>query len=295
MNYVITGSLGNISMPLTKELIKNGHHVLVITSAEERKAAIESLGATAAVGSVSDINFLTSTFSNADAVYTMVPPFFGASDWKAYIASIGENYAKAIEASGVKKVVNLSSMGAHMPNGCGPVSGLYYVEKALNGLKDVDVLHLRPGYFYKNFMGNIGMVKNMNILGSNYGGSTDMIMADTSDIADFAADALQNLTFAGKSVKYVVSDQRKASEVATLLGSAVGKPELPWIEFKDDDSYGAMIQMGLPEEIAKNYVEMGTAMRSGAMSEEYLHAPQVNGKRGIDDFAQAFAGAYSSS
>ncbi|MDP2890435.1 MAG: NAD(P)H-binding protein, partial [Bacteroidota bacterium] len=131
MKYVVTGSLGNISKPLAEKLIAAGHDVTVVSSKDEKAAVIEEMGAEAAIGSVEDVGFLTEAFTDADAVYTMVPPYFGAADWKKYIAGIGENYAAAIKASGVKNVVNLSSMGAHMPEGCGPVSGLFFVEKAL--------------------------------------------------------------------------------------------------------------------------------------------------------------------
>ncbi len=115
MKYVITGSLGHISKPLSETLIKEGHEVTIITTRQESRAAIEALGATARVGSVEDADFLARTFTGADAVYTMVPPKWDAADWKGWIGKIGENYAVAIRSAGVKYVVNLSSIGAHLP------------------------------------------------------------------------------------------------------------------------------------------------------------------------------------
>ena len=75
MKIIVTGSLGNISKPLTKELVQKGHQVIVITSKQEKKKEIETLGALAAIGSIDDIAFLTKTFIGAEAVYTMMPPF----------------------------------------------------------------------------------------------------------------------------------------------------------------------------------------------------------------------------
>ena len=164
MKYVVTGSLGNISKPLAEKLVAAGHSVTIISSKAEKTSQIEALGANAAIGSVEDIGFLTKTFTDADAVYTMVPPNFSPGNWKKYIAGIGKNYAAAIKAAGVKNVVDLSSIGAHMPDGCGPVSGLYFAEKALNGLDGVNVKHLRAGFFFQNFFGNIGMIKHMGII-----------------------------------------------------------------------------------------------------------------------------------
>lgn len=294
MKIIVTGSLGNISKPLAEKLLAEKHEVTIISSKADKKPLIEAMGANAAIGSVDDVDFLTATFKDADAVYTMVPPFFGASDWKKHIARIGENMATAVKTAGVKYVVNLSSVGAHMPEGCGPVSGLYFTEKALNSLEGVHVKHLRPGFFYTNFYANIGMVKHMGIIGSNYGAETTMMLADPGDIASVAAEELTNLTFTGKSIRYIASDERTAGEIAKTLGNAIGKPDLNWVEFGDADSLAAMQQNGLPEEVARNYVEMGTALRSGEMAKEYNASKPVPLQRTkLETFAQKFAGAYS--
>ncbi|HXB32156.1 MAG TPA: NAD(P)H-binding protein, partial [Puia sp.] len=166
MKITLTGSLGNISRPLAQILVKAGHQVTVVSSKKEKTAEIQAMGANAAIGSVADVAFLTIAFSGADAVYTMVPPNFAATNWRGYISGVGNNYAKAIKASGVKKIVNLSSIGAHLPEGTGPIKGLYDVEHTLDALDGVAVKHLRAGFFYNNFYANVNMIKHMGILGS---------------------------------------------------------------------------------------------------------------------------------
>lgn len=296
MKYVVTGSLGNISKPLAEKLIAAGHDVTVVSSKDEKAAVIEEMGAEAAIGSVEDVGFLTEAFADADAVYTMVPPYFGAADWKKYIAGIGENYAAAIKASGVKNVVNLSSMGAHMPEGCGPVSGLFFVEKALNALEGVNVKHLRPGFFYPNFLGQIAMIKSMGIMGGNYGENATLVIVHPEDIADVAAEEMQNLSFKGKSIRNIASDEKTTHEVAAILGKAIGKPEIPWVNFKDEDTLGGMLQAGIPEEIAKNYTEMGAALRSGEMDADYRkNKPVEFGKSNLEVWSRVFAAVYEQS
>ena len=296
MKFVVTGSLGNISKPLARRLIAAGHEVTILSSKHDKAELIQSMNAKPAIGSVTDIAFLSSVFNGADAVYIMVPPFFGAPDWKKYIAGIGENYATAIKISEVKNVVNLSSIGAHMPEKCGPVSGLYFVEKALNNLPDVNVKHLRPAFFYGNLLSNIGMIKNMGIMGGNYGENASVLMVSPEDIAEVAAEEMLGLSFKGKSVRYIASDELKTSEIASIIGTAIGKPELPWINFSDEDTLAGMLQAGLPEEIAKNYAEMGTAMRSGEMaSDYYANRPASLGKTKLKDFAKVFNNLYMQS
>lgn len=294
MKYVITGSTGNISKAIVTALVKEKHEVTVITSNQQKVSDIEALGAKAAVGTVEDITFLTKTFSGADAVYTMVPPNWTASDWKKHIGKIGQNYAVAIKASAVKHVVNLSSIGAHMPEGCGPVSGLFLVEKTLNSLENVNVKHLRPGYFYYNLFANIDLIKHMNIIGGNYDENTSIVFADPSDIAAVAAEELLNLSFTGKTIRYIASDERKTKEVAGVIGNAIGKPQLPWINFPDEQALAGMLQAGLSNEVANNYVEMGTALRSGEMIADYhKNPPATFGKIKLEDFAKTFAAVYN--
>lgn len=293
MKYVITGSLGHISKPLTETLVKAGHQVTVISSSTDRIPSIEALGAHAAIGNITDEQFLANTFRGADAVYTMIPPTWNAADWKAYIHNTGKIYAQAIKDSGVKKVVNLSSLGAHMPDGCGPVSGLHHAENELNKLDGVTITHLRPGFFYYNLLANIGMIKGMGIIGGNYGEGATLVLAHPNDIAAAAAEELQSTSAAGHSIRYIASDERSTADIAKVLGTAIGKPELPWINFKDEDTYNGMLQAGLTEEVAKNYTEMGNAVATGQMASDYKnHKPALSPTR-LEDFAKEFAAAYN--
>ena len=292
MKYVITGGAGNISRPLAEQLIAAGHTVTVIGRSAQNLEPLTALGAIAAIGSVEDADFLQQAFAGADAVYCMVPPSFSITEnWKGHIARITENYAKAIRANQVKYVVNLSSIGAHMPDGCGPVSGLHRGELVLNALEGVHVLHLRPGFFYYNFLSNIPMVKQMNIIGANYGSTgKPIVMSHTGDIAAAAFDALNTLSFTGKSVRYLASDERTGSEVAAVLGAAIGQPQLPWVVFSNEQALGGMLQAGLPEEIARNYAEMGNALETGEMIADFvLHRPAELGKTKLEQFATTFA------
>lgn len=296
MKYVITGAAGNISRPLAEKLLNAGHEVTVISRRAENIKSLTDKDAKAAIGSVQDIEFLKTAFAGADAVYTMVPPKYDVTDMKGYIASIGKNYAEALKTTNIKYVVNLSSVGAHLPDGAGPVSGLYRVEQALNELKNTNIKHLRPTYFFANFLGNVGMVKNMNIIGGNFGGADfKMLLADTNDIAEAAFEELSNLDFKGHAVRYIGSDERSTEDIAKTLGAVIGKPQLPWIIFNDEQAFGGMMQMGLPENAAKNYTEMGHAMHSGIMFEDYWkHHPAQLGKTKLEDFAKTFAAVYNS-
>ena len=295
MKYVITGGAGHISKPIVERLLAAGHLVTVVGRNPEHLKGLADQGATAAAGSVDDVKFLTEAFDGADAVYTMVPPNMAAPDWKTWIGKIGENYAQAIKNAGVKYVVNLSSIGVHLPDGGGPVSGLYRAEQVLNSLKNVHIKHLRPSYFFNNFLSSAGMVKQMSIIGSNFGGDNfKMILTDTNDVGEAATEELLNLNFTGHSIRYIASDERNINEVAKIFGDAIGKPGLPWVVFTNDQAYEGMLQAGLPQEIARNFAEMGNALHTGIMQEDYWkHHPEKLGKVKIENFAKTFAAVYN--
>ena len=295
MKYVITGAAGNISKPLAEKLLKAGHDVTVISRSAEHIKSLTDQGVKAAIGSVEDVEFLKTAFAGADAVYTMVPPRYDAPDMKAHIALVGRNYAEALKANDIKYVVNLSSVGAHLPDGVGPVSGLYRVEQSLNDLTNTNIKHLRPVWFYTNLFANIGMIKHMNILGGNFGGDDfKMLMVYPSDIAEVAFEELSNLNFTGHSVRYIGGDERSTTDISKTIGAAIGKPELPWVVFTDEQAYQGMMQAGLTENLAKNYTEMGHAMNDGSMFEDYWkHHPAKLGKIKLEDFARTFAAVYN--
>jgi uncharacterized protein YbjT (DUF2867 family) len=288
MKFVVTGSLGNISKPLTQSLLAAGHTVTVISSQPERAKEIEALGAIAAIGNISDVAFLTRTFAGADAVYTMIPPTFTATDYRKYFNDTARSYAEAIKASGVKQVVNLSSIGAHLPDGTGQIKGLYDAEHILNALEDVNMVHLRPSYFYTNFYNNVDMIKHAGILGGNYPAEGRMVMVHPADIADVVAETIQQ-NFSGKKIQYIASDDISLAETTKLLGNAIGKPELPWIEFSDDQALEGMLQAGVPDDLARNFVEMGNAIKSGILFEDYDRNKPVMSGRKFADFAEEFA------
>lgn len=293
VNYVLTGSLGNINKPMVEQLTKAGKSVTVISSRGETQAEIERLGAKAAIGSVTDADFLVKTFTGADAVYLMIPSNFGQANFLDYQKEVSNNYVNAVRRSGVKNVVLLSSIGAHLRQGAGPIDGLGYLEEELEKLEDVNVKMLRPSYFFYNLNGMAGMARQAGIIGSNFGGTAEKIaLTHTNDIAKEAVKNLLSLDFKGKTVQYIVSDERTSDEIAQVLGKAIGRPELVWVPFSDEESLQGMLQAGLSEDMAGRYTQMGKAFREGKAQEDFLLNKPAQSEVKLEDFAKEFAAVY---
>jgi len=295
MKIVITGSLGHISKPMLKELIRNQHAVTVISSNPDRSNEIEKLGAIAAIGSVEDAAFLAKTFNGADAVYTMVPPVSYLQpdlDPIKHFSRIGENYASAIIKAGVKRVVNLSSWGAHRDNGTGGIVGTYYLEQIMNELpSEISLTHIRPTSFYYNLFSFIPAIRFTLKIAANYGGEDRTVLVAPEDIASAVVEELQSLV-SGRSIRYVASEELTCNEVASILGEAIGKPGLQWELISDEQAKQNLEKAGLPPRSCELLVELQAGHHKGLIAEDYYKHRPVLGRIKLKDFAKDFAAAF---
>jgi len=297
MKIVVTGSLGRIGKPLTEELLQKGNSVTVISSKAEKQNEIEALGATAAIGSILDANFLTDTFKGADIVYLMEPPFnyFDQSmETKNYWENIANCYVQAIQQSGVTKVVHLSSIGAHTGEGVGILDTHHFIENILKQLPDsVSIKTMRPVGFYYNMFAFIPTIKNADAIIQNYSGDEKEPWVSPLDIASAIAEEIEK-PFDGRIVRYIASDEVSPNEVAKILGEAIGKLDLKWIEIPDEEFQKNLINIGFNPIAAKGLTEMNASRRYKLYEDYNQNKPEL-GKIKVIDFAKDFAAAYRNS
>jgi uncharacterized protein YbjT (DUF2867 family) len=295
MKIVVTGSLGHISKPLTEELVQKGHSVIVISSNSKKQKEIEALGAVAAIGSMTDVGFLTKTFTGADAVYTMVPPhdFFDADfDLKAHYENIIDNYVTAISKSGVKRVVHLSSVGADMVKDSGIILLHHAGEAAMNKISGVGISIMRPTAFYYNLLAFLPTIKQTGNIFSNYGEGDIVPWVAPVDIATAIAEELTT-PLAGKKIRYVASEEMSCTEIAGILGKAIGKPDMKWMVISNEQMQAGLDAIGMPRNSSVPYVEMNSSMHSGLLLADYFRNRPVFGKTKMTEFARDFAAAYN--
>jgi uncharacterized protein YbjT (DUF2867 family) len=293
--YVITGATGNIGRTLAEILLDAGKPVKVIGRSADRLKPLADKGAEIAVGSLEDEAFLTETFRGATAVYAMIPPDLQAEDVRKYQNQIGEAIANAIVKAGVTHVVHLSSLGAHLPDKTGPITGLYDQEQRLNKFDSVNVLHLRPTYFLENLMAFIPMIRNMGMSGSAVKSDIVFPMIATQDIAKEAAERMIMLDFSGHTVKELLG-QRDVSmrEAMGILGAAAKITDLKYVEFPYDEAEKAIQQAGLSADMARSYVELQRCVNDGLAITDAVRTPEKTTETSIEDFAAVWASIYDS-
>jgi uncharacterized protein YbjT (DUF2867 family) len=294
MKIIVTGSLGHIGKPLTAALTATGHTVTVISSSAERQTDIEALGAKAAIGTMEDADFLAKTFAGADIVYVMetlgkgIQAFFDHTiDVVETITKIGRNYKQAIEHSAIKKVIHLSSIGAD--TGRGLLRFHYNVENILSQLpNDVAIKFMRPVGFYYTMYSFIQMIKQQGAIYTNCGGDQKEPWVEPADIAAVIAEEIEK-PFEGRTFRYIASDEASPNEIARLLGDAIGKPDLKWIELTDEQMLNGLLAAGMNPQTARGYVEMNTGRRDGCLYADYLKHQPVLGKTKLTEFVKDFA------
>ena len=291
----IMGATGNIGSKLTDRLLAKNRRVKVIGRSPERLQPFVDRGATAAVGDAGDSGFLLQAFSGSNAVFTMIPPDYAAQDFRQYQNEIGRQIATAIEKSGVRHVVNLSSHGAHLPDKTGPIKGLRDQEQRLNQLDSLHILHLRPTFFMENMLMNIDMIKNMGVNGGYIRGDLPFAMIATADVAEVAAQHLLERNFSGKTVRELLGPKDISMEEATrIIGEKIGKPDLQYVHFSREEYINGLLQAGLSKDMAEQLAELDAGINDRLFANDEPHTQENRTSTDFRQFADFFAQIYKS-
>ena len=262
--FAVMGATGNIGGRIAEQLLASGHTVRALGRSLDKLAGLKAKGAQVLTGDAGDAAFLTKAFTGADGVFTLQPPNPVAPDFPAEVDAVGEVIVSAIAKGGVRHVVALSSIGGDRPAGTGPIAGLHRQEERLKGLSGVNVLILRPGYFFENFLHILPLVRHQGINGGGAAGKTSIPMIATQDIAAFAAKALASRDWTGVKVQELLGPRDLSFDEATkILGSKIGKPDLAYVQFPYADYSAALQQNGLSKSVADLYAEMEKAFDDG--------------------------------
>jgi uncharacterized protein YbjT (DUF2867 family) len=290
----IMGASGKTGGFAAHALLKEGREVRVIARSRDHLKTLIDKGAEPAVGDAADAGFLAGAFRESDAVYTLIPPNVAHPDVPAYMEQIGEATIKAIKDSSVTHVVFLSSIGADRASGTGPIALLHQQEKRLASVSGLNVLALRPAYFFENHFMSLPLIKHQGINGSAMAGNYAFPQIATRDIGAAAAQALRACDFKGSSVRELLGSRELSLDEATrIMGAAIGKPDLKYVQFPYEAAFDAMVSVGLSKSMSTLYVEMARAFNDGLVkSVEARNARNTTPTRFEDFVTQTLAPAY---
>ncbi|MBK7867924.1 MAG: NmrA family NAD(P)-binding protein [Ignavibacteriales bacterium] len=292
--YVVIGATGNTGKIVAESLLAEGKKVRITGRSAEKAQELVGKGADFLQGDVKDAAFLQQAFTGAEAVYALIPPSYGESDFYAYQQVVVDALAAAIEKSGVKYVVTLSSLGAQLNEDTGVVYGLHYMEQEFNKIDGVNILHLRPSFFMENLFGQIPVIKGNGVMGSPTKADLRVPMIATKDIGAYAVKRLGALDFSGKSAQYLLGERDLTyNEIAKIIGAAIGKSDLVYVEFPPEGMIQAMMGMGASENMAQRMVKLLEVANTGRLGEGAVRDAESTTPTSIEDFAHTFAYVYN--
>jgi uncharacterized protein YbjT (DUF2867 family) len=288
--YVILGASGNTGSIIADFLLAKGEKVRVVGREAGRLQRFVRKGAEAFTAGVNDAAALTKAFGGARAAYLLLPPLNSREEQERHSDAI----ATAVKNSSLRHAVNLSSYGAHVPEGTGPVTGLHSSEQKLNAITGLNVLHLRAAYFMENNLAAIDMIHGMGMFGHALLPDLRLPLIATRDVGDYAAQRLLNLDFSGKQTRELLGERDLSmAEATAVIARGIGKPDLRYEQFSYDQVQQALAQMGFSAKKAAVYIEMFQAINAGLLAAQEPRSPQNSTPTSFEKFVQdVFAPAY---
>jgi len=292
---VITGATGHTGKPAAEALLAKGEQVRVIGRRMMTLDPLIQKGAEPFFGNVEDAASMTKAFEGATAVFLVVPSALQLEDLLAYYERVSDAYATAIAKARVPYAVTLSSIGAQHAEGTGPIVGLHNMEQKLNRIPGLNVLHLRPVGFMGNLLMNIATVRSMGVLPGPAPAGVPMPWIATKDIGNYAAERLAARNFSGSSTQELLGPREYTmKEVAAILGRAIGKPGLEYMQAPLTMIESAVVEMGMPKSSAALLIELMGAGNSGLLNSQEPRSAKNTTPTTLEWFAsEVFAPAYA--
>ena len=267
MKIAVNTPTGNIGRVVTARLLDAGADVVLLTRNTEKVRQFSDRGAAVFDGNLEDADFVVRATRGVDVLFWLTPSNIAAEDVRGYQRKLGKVVARAVSENKITRVVNLSSIGAHVPTGTGPIAGLYDVEKKIDET-GASVTHLRPGFFMENFFMSVESIAGQGAIFLPIQGSARMPMIATADIAEAAAERLLDESWSGRTVIEIIGpDNLSFDGAAKILGKAIGK-EIKFMPTSRDQTREAFIGMGVSPSVADSFVEMYGAFDAGTIAPE---------------------------
>lgn len=285
--FVICGATGNVGSRIAETLLAAGESVRVIGRERVRLGPLAAKGAEPWPGDIGDAAFLQKAFAGTRGAFVLIPPKFDAPDFRRYQSRVVDTLVSTVSKAGVPRVVALSSIGAHLSEGTGPILGLHELETKLHGLRDTAVVCLRPGYFMENHLWSIPVIRAHGVNGSALRGDVPIPMTATKDIGESAARLLREGTFTGHTIRYLLGPRDLTMSDATrILGEAIGKPGLKYVQSPEEETRKALAGMGMSRSAVDAMMEMDRSLSGGRIRPTQQRNAENTTPTTLEEFAK---------
>jgi uncharacterized protein YbjT (DUF2867 family) len=266
MKIAVTTPSGHVGSSVVDFLLDFGGDIQVKLLARRPKNLDKFVqrGAELVIGAQDDADFLVSATQDVDALFWVTPPGYGSDNVRAFQNRLGIAGSFAIHDNNISHVVNLSSIGAQLSSGVGPISGLYDVEGILDEAAD-NITHLRPGFFFENFLMQLDSITKWGRVSLPLSGSRSYPMIAARDIGRVAAFRLVDPNWKGMYIRELHGPADMSfDEAAEIISQVLGRKIL-FVRSDKEDARHVLLNTGMSENLADSLLQMYDAVETGRL------------------------------
>ena len=288
MKIAVTTPTGHIGSKLANILLDRKSDVTLIARHPEKVKDLASRGAKVIAGEHGDPAVVEQAVRGADALFWLTPAEMTSHDPLGTARRMAEAGASVIRKHPDLHVVQLSSAGAFLPSGTGPIVGHYETEEKFRAAGK-NIVSLRPNEFMENVFFSLPTIVAQGAIYTTLPGSVKAPIIATQDIAEVAAEFLLKPIDGHHVVDIVGPQEISLDEWARIAGQAIGK-QIRVVTIPGDKLKAAMSQSGMSPEMAALLVEMEEAIPK---IQQFKGEQKRTGKVTFSQFArEVFAPAY---
>jgi uncharacterized protein YbjT (DUF2867 family) len=276
--YTVFGATGNTGKVVATQLLAQGHKVRAVVRDPGKAGPLRALGAELRQADLWHSASLSQLLEGAEGAYVLLPPRTDTPDLIESERQLTDALARALERTRVPHVVLLSSIGAHLATGTGPIATTRYAEEVL--AKATPALSpLRAAYFMENWRDALAALpqdKLPSLLELDHA----VPMVATEDIGRAAAHVLREGPKAARVYELTGPRSYTPREVAHALSTLVGRQISPE-RVPNAAIVPALTGFGMSPRNAELFREMHAGLDSGQIAHEGGH-PVIRGELGIE-------------
>ncbi len=285
MKIAVTTPTGHVGSMVAESLLDAGADVRLLARHADKLSRLVTRGAGVAEGNLEDEQYMVEATRGVEALFWVTPPDLGIADYREFQNRLGRIGAEAIRINRIRRVVNLSSVGAHLGSGGGPINGLHDVERLLDGVA-TNITHLRPGYFFENFLWHTKTIREEGKICLPVSGSTRIPMIATQDIVHAAVDRLVDSSWSCRLIRGLHGPADLSfDEAAAALSVGLGR-DIVHVKVDEDLACKAMTQWGLSKSCCDLMLEMYRGFELGTLRPDEERSPETFTPTLLADFAR---------
>lgn len=263
---IILGATGQIGSMLVDNLIKRGQSVRAVVRNGSKAEGLRSKGIEVSIADYFDVEALKKAFQGGSSAFLLTPENPESQDFIGETKTILNNYREAILASGITKIVGLSSNGAQHESGTGNLMASYMLEHAFSDL-EIEQVFVRPSYYFSNWLGYLELVKEHGIMPTFFPPEMKVPMIAPSDVAEFLSEVIVCKTSEERIYEITGSHAYSSLDIAKIFGEVLNRNVILQ-QVLPEEWESTLIQAGFSKDGAKNLALMTKAVIEGKTKNE---------------------------